>query len=268
MTYHPKQIMMCALFLATKTDHYHISLSRFISKLPKTTEDDIKAPEFLLMQGLRFTLDVRHPMKGLEGGFMELRAMAEGSSTGPDFVRLMQERPTRESILRKRIDAAEYYARKTLHTAAQLTDAYFLYTPSQIWLAALMIADEPLATLFLDAKMKFVGLPLEAIRPKVLDTLQSCADLLKSFNSATEESSEDREIKRIGKKLKICQNPEKLDLVEINKAQKREGADGSDAEKTLKKRKLERERLEKDGDIFGGDLKKSDSDIFGAELKR
>ena len=68
MTYHPKQIMMCALFLATKSDLWHISLHKFVTRIGKITEEDVKAPEFLLMQGLRFTLDVRHPMRGLEGG--------------------------------------------------------------------------------------------------------------------------------------------------------------------------------------------------------
>ena len=247
---------MCALFLATKTDHYHVGLQRFISKLPKTTEDDIKAPEFLLMQGLRFTLDVRHPMKGLDGGIMELRAMAESPSTSPAFLRFMKEHPAHETRPQKRIDAAEHHARELLKGAAQMTDAYFLYTPSQIWFAALMIADEHLAIFYLESKMKTVGPALEGIRSKVFETLKSCASLLSSYTSEAEDPAEKKDMKRIGKKLHLCQNPEKMDLVEINKAQKRESTDGSDAEKTLKKRKLERQKLEQAGDVFGGELKK------------
>ena len=260
MTYHPKQIMMCALFLATKTDHYHIGLPRFVSKLPNVREEDIKAPEFLLMQGLRFTLDVRHPMKGLDGGMMDLRAMATTAPTSTDYSRLLKERPARETNPQRRIDAAEHFARKYLQGAAQMTDSYFLYTPSQIWLAALISADEHLAMFYLDAKSKNVGPAFESIRPKVVATLRSCSELLKSYKSAeddpTEEKELKKELKRIGKKLHICQNPEKVDLVEINKAQKREGVEASDAEKAIKKRKLERERLDKDGDVFGSELKK------------
>ena len=84
MTYHPKQIMMCALFLATKSDHWHISLHKFASRIGNTTEEDVKAPEFLLMQGLRFMLDVRHPMRGLEGGVGELLAFIEDGTLFED----------------------------------------------------------------------------------------------------------------------------------------------------------------------------------------
>ena len=65
------------------------------------------------------------------------------------------------------------------------------------------------------------------------------------------------EFKRIDKKLYKCRNPEKIDLVGINKAVKRDGGDGVGGvdEKVVKKRKLERERSEREGDdIFGGPL--------------
>lgn len=65
------------------------------------------------------------------------------------------------------------------------------------------------------------------------------------------------EFKRIDKKLYKCRNPEKIDLVGINKAVKRDGGHGAGGmdEKVVKKRKLERERSEKEGaDIFGGPL--------------
>lgn len=65
------------------------------------------------------------------------------------------------------------------------------------------------------------------------------------------------EFKRIDKKLYKCRNPEKVDLVGINKAVKRNGGNGVEGvdDKVVKKRKLERERSEKEGaEIFGGPL--------------
>lgn len=65
------------------------------------------------------------------------------------------------------------------------------------------------------------------------------------------------EFKRIDKKLYKCRNPEKVDLVGINKAVKRNSGNGVEGvdEKVVKKRKLERERSEKEGvEIFGGPL--------------
>lgn len=250
MTYNPKQIIACALYLATKADHFYISLSRFVAELEGVTEDNVKAPEFLLLQGLRFTLDVRHPMKGLAGGHIEMNVMAEEGHLGTI---------TASSGSAKRIGVAADHAKKLLATAAQMTDAYFLYTPSQIWIAAMMVADKELVETYLDSKLS--GLPSNdaatALKHKIVSTVSGCATLLESWRSPDDDSTQRKEIKRIGKKLTVCQNPEKTDIVAVAKAkaaEKREG-DGSDGEKALKKRKLERERLEKDGDVFGPELK-------------
>jgi len=248
MTYHPKQIVMCALYLATKSDHYYISLSKFVAELEGVTEDDVKAPEFLLLQGLRFTLDVKHPMRGLTGGHVEMNAMAEAGRL---------ESAARQ-VAAKRIGTAADQAKKLLSTAAQMTDAYFLYTPSQIWLGAMMVADRELVETYLRSKLDDLGDVGEAIRPKLVQTVSSCADLLASYRSPADDNGQRKEMRRIGKKLTDCQNPEKVDIVAVAKAkaaEKREGSDGSDAEKALKKRRLEREKLERDGDVFGPELK-------------
>jgi cyclin H len=250
MTYHPKQIMMCALYLSTKADHFYMSLPRFVADLNNVTEDDVKAPEFLLLQGLRFTLDVRHPMKGLAGGHVEMNIMAEEGRLG---------NITKANGSARRIGAAADQAKKLLSTAAQMTDAYFLYTPSQIWLAAMMAADRDLVQTYLNVKLD--GLPkseaVTTMKQKVLMTISACAALLESYRSTEDDASQRKEMRRIGKKLGVCQNPEKTDIVAVAKAkaaEKREG-DGSDVEKAIKKRRLERERLEKDGDVFGPELR-------------
>ena len=250
MTYHPKQIMMCALFLATKSDHWHISLHKFASRIGNTTEEDVKAPEFLLMQGLRFTLDVRHPMRGLEGGVGEMLAAVEEGAF------LADEKD--KHVAQKRVGIAAERASNILRTAAQMTDAYFLFTPSQIWLAALRVADHELVNIYVAKKLDYIGAEGLDLQEKLIKTLSSCANLLASYKSPDDDPAEAKEMKRIGKKLHRCQNPDKVDLVAVSRAkaaEKREGADGSDAEKALKKRKTERENLEKDGDVFGPDLK-------------
>lgn len=255
MTYHPKQIMMCALYLATKADHFYISLPRFIAELNNVSEDNVKAPEFLLLQGLRFTLDVRHPMKGLAGGHVEMSDMAEEG--------LLKHVETGKSGAR-RIGAAADEAKRLLATAAQFTDAYFLYTPSQIWLAAVMAADQGLVISYIEAKLSGLqslradATAVDQMKEKLLATISSCAELLESYRSPEDDVAQRKEMKRIGKKLAVCQNPEKMDIVAVTRAKaagKREGDSGSDAEKALKKRKLERENLQKDGDVFGPALR-------------
>ena len=262
MTYHPKQILPSALYLATKADHFYISLSRFVAELNGISEDNVKAPEFLLMQGLRFTLDVRHPMKGLQGGHVEMNVLAEEGRLGSISTTGDSE---------KRIGIAADKAKHLLATAAQMTDAYFLFTPSQIWLAAMFIADRELAEAYLNNKIDTLAETLDGaqidtaiFQTKLFVTISSCAKLLQSHTPVEEESPAQRkEMRRIGKKLNACQNPEKTDIVAVARtkvAEKREGSNtgsGSevDREKVAKKRRLERERAEREGDVFGGDLK-------------
>lgn len=238
--------MPCALFLATKADHFYVPLHRFVAELPKVTEEDVKAPEFLLMQGLRFTLDVRHPMRGLEGGVAEMQALAgEGHLVGV---------PRQDS--RSRIGVAADKAKILLRTAAQMTDVYFLYTPSQIWLAAIYVSDDALALSYLRQILSRLGDAGVPIQDKTTAVISACAGVLASYSSPEEDATAKKEMRRIGKKLNVCQNPEKMDIVAVAKAkaaEKREGTD-SDVEKALKKRKLERERLERDGDVFGPEL--------------
>lgn len=281
MTYHPKQIMPSALFLSTKTENHFTSLKTFASKFPKTTPEDVIAPEFIVTQGLRFTFDVRHPHRGLEGGFMELLSLAGGDGQPPPLSgktsKQLQVEMTRiyeggsgagdkrrTEDLKARIRNAHGKAKEVLKSSALLTDAYFLYTPAQIWLSALFIIDEHLCVFYIDTKFDATAAssPALTIRTKLLATLRSCASLFRSSSGATVSPSKEelKELKRIDKKLYDCRNPEKLDLIVINKAQKREGEgvlEGELNEKVVKKRKLEREASMKEAEaVFGPELAK------------
>jgi cyclin H len=307
--------MPCALFLATKTDNYYMSLRAFTERIPNSSTEDIVAPEFLLSQGLRFTFDVRHPFRGLEGGIMELLAIAQGDGrpgphhpdqTAAGLQNVLQgiapapASAKADTNITTRISRAHHNAREILKSAAQMTDAYFLYTPSQIWLSALLLADKPLAEFYLDVKLGpnpgsaatsngYATNPLTPLRLKIQITLTPSSALLASYSppSAPEADPDTaaaklKSLKRIAKKLYHCQNPEKLDLVGLNRAHKRDstgtgtgtataagtpaGADsgsgnvdggggGSEVERAAKKRKLERERKEREGrEAFGGEL--------------
>ena len=265
MTYHPKELMPSALFLATKTENNYISLRSFASKLPKTTPEDVVAPEFLLTQGLRFTFDVRHPQRGLEGGVMELMALANGkgypgpATTGSpselqdQMLQLAQAKegkspPKSPADLVTRVQSAHAKCKDLLKTAALLSDAYFLFPPPQIWLAALHLADSPLCEFYLALKVP----DSSPTKPKLLTAIRTCASLLNMAVSATPGEAEMKTLMGIDKKLYKCRNPEKIDLVGLNKAQKREGEVD---EKVVKKRKLEREKVEREGEeVFGGPI--------------
>lgn len=294
MTYHPKSIMACALFLATKTDNYYMSLRQFAAGIPgDTTEEDVIAPEFLIMQSLRFTFDIRHPFRGLEGGIMELQAISQGLGQPsplqphqtPEGLRQhlssIPPAPNTSSSqsLNDRLARDHHTTREILKSAAQMTDAYFLYTPSQIWLSAFLLADRPLAEFYLDTKIGGPHAidptsPLHALREKLLTTLTSCSTLLSAYKPLSTDPEQMKTLRRIAKKLYHCQNPEKANIA----GQKRipaaatssgaataagtpvaggeSGASESEMERLAKKRKLE----------GGGSSGPKADDMFGSEL--
>lgn len=301
MTYHPKNIFPACLFLSTKTENNYISLEHFTTQLnditgskKRLTSEDVIAPEFVVTQGLRFTFDVRHPLRGLRGGLLELLAIARGTaallpnlgktpqqlreemlniSSPPDDP--MQSAATTRD-LEDRCGKAHDKAKDILATAALLTDVYFFYTPAQIWLAALLIVDEPLTLFYLDTKFPVASNPsaveengasdtikADLQKAKIITLIRECAETMANHTSGAAPTSRE-ELVRIDKKLYQCQNPEKADLVAMNAAVKRNGAraqgeatgeveEDADA-RAAKKRREERERRERDGDVFGGPL--------------
>ncbi|KAF4637100.1 hypothetical protein G7Y89_g1004 [Cudoniella acicularis] len=245
MTYYPPDILKTALFFATKTENHYFRLTKFAEAMSKTKPEDILASEFLLTQGLRFTFDVRHPFRALEGAVMEMNAMASGEIDGPAL-----------KGMGRKVMMAHGKAREYLKTSALLTDVYFHYTPSQIMIASLMIADRELIQLYISTKIPSDHPSSPDLQAKILETLEQCAEMLKTVEpSADPAPAEKKEISALGKKLKKCRNPDMIDLVGLQRA-KREGEEGLD-EKVVKKRKLEREQSAKEGeDLFGPSLKK------------
>jgi cyclin H len=256
MTYHPTDILKTALFFATKTENHYFRLNKFAEAIGKTKPEDVLASEFLLTQGLRFTFDVRHPFRALEGAVMELQATAVGGLSA-----LPGERGTgqgeRVRNMGKRVRDAHGKAREYLKTSALLTDVYFHFTPSQIMMATLLIADRELTAWYISNK--FPASMVEGMKEKVMKTLGACADILRMVEPTSQPSDvEMKELKALAKKLNKCRNPEKLDLVGLHRA-KREGEDGDD-EKIIKKRKMEREKVAKEGEeLFGPEIRKQAS---------
>ncbi|PVH87014.1 cyclin-like protein [Cadophora sp. DSE1049] len=249
MTYHPTDILKTALFFATKTENHYFRLTKFADQIGNTKAEDVLASEFLLTQGLRFTFDVRHPFRALEGAVMELQALSKGGIPAlPGGGPVSGDRP---SNMERRVKDAHGKAREYLKTSALLTDVYFHFTPSQIMMAALMIADSELIQWYM--RTKFPPSAGEMLR-KVLSTLEGCADMLRSVEpNADSSAAERKELKGLAKKLMKCRNPEKIDLVALQRA-KREGDEG-DEEKIVKKRKLEKEKSSAD-DLFGPEIKR------------
>jgi cyclin H len=252
MTYHPTDILKTALYFSTKTENHYTSIADFADSIGNTKAEDVLASEFLLTQALRFTFDVRHPFRALDGAVMELRAFSKGHIPAVPGGEELENVPQR---LDNRAQHAHSKASSYLKTSAQLTDVYFHFTPSQIMMASLLLADKELAEWYIRTKFPASIDPSGHMANKVLVVAEKCADMMNAVPPNSEPSdAEKKELASLSKKLKKCRNPEKMDLVGLQRA-KREG-EGAD-EKVIKKRKLEREQSAKEGDdLFGPALTK------------
>ena len=132
MDYHPKNMLYTCVFLASKSENYFIPIDKFCAPLDKTETAHILDLEFLVLQSLSFTLAVQNPLKALHGFFLDLQSILPDSST---------------SELGKLHDNA-----RQILVQGLITDAQFFYTPPQIALTALYMADEGLIKKYLKLK--------------------------------------------------------------------------------------------------------------------
>lgn len=250
MTYPPTELLKTCIFFGCKAEGLYLHMPTFEHAL-KTTKEEVLAAEYILCQGIRFSFDVRHPYRALEGAIMELRALGDFESD--------------------RIDRAHDKAMEVLMFSALVTDAYFHYTPSQIMLAALAMADESLVQRIMDDAFsdQDAGM-MEKVRAVVL----SCREMLQeeppdrfhtdgfwatvsqlfkhldvpSFMRLTHEVQEAVMTirKPLNKKLRKCRDPDRVDLVALQKA-RREHAQQQAKSKT-------KPPVKDDAAVFGGKL--------------
>ncbi|KAF2157978.1 cyclin-like protein [Myriangium duriaei CBS 260.36] len=247
MTYPPKEIYKSVLFLASKTEAVHMTLAEYARRI-KTDKSDILAPEYKIIQSLRFTLDVRHPFRGLRGVLMELLNIAESAApsasphNAPSSHRSLW---SQGAPLPDRAHAAYAAARQILDAPALLTDAYFLYTPPQLALAALWIADTPLAEFYLAAKLQ----GQDGMRGQVLAVVRECADVLLGLAVQPVMTKDQRAELEV--KLEACRDPGTKDLVAVDKAAKVDGLGAEEAEEKARRKAEKNEERRKNDDVFG-----------------
>ena len=200
MTYPPTKMLKTCLFYGSKAENSYPRVNSFAEKFPNTTGEEILAGEFLLCQGLRFAFDVRHPYRALEGAIMQLRSFGDVDVSFfyfyffvitfiilLDYFMVHQGQdltPGQDS----KISRAQARGRDILKFSPLVTDAYFHYTPSQIMLAALSMADHELFERLIQAMFpqQPKGIPnsqkaeilSQAVKEKTVSTVMACKDML------------------------------------------------------------------------------------------
>ncbi|KAG5950451.1 hypothetical protein E4U53_005029 [Claviceps sorghi] len=218
MTYPPTELLKTSLFFGCKAEGFYIRLAKLAEKFPNTTSEQILAGEYLLCQGIRFAFDVRHPFRALEGAILELRKRV----------------PDDEA----RINSAHARAREILKFSALVTDVYFHFTPSQIMVASLLMVDSGLVDVLLPrpggeaggnrSDGKESGTQIQAYE-KMMTIIESCRAMLE--DEPPERMAEYwgtpeiiKSMKPLRKKLQKCRDPDRANLVDLQRARREQAA--------------------------------------------
>jgi len=134
MQYAPKNILLTCLFLACKSENSYISLDELLQNVPKNPPppETIKELELIISQNIRFEYQIQSPFWALHGFYLDIQAFLNGPDK--DFVNLDDNNQRR---LQQTFIKSNHYADISLYG-----DLLFLYWPSQIALACLMIASK------------------------------------------------------------------------------------------------------------------------------
>ncbi|KAG2159572.1 cyclin-like protein [Suillus bovinus] len=227
MDWHPKNVMLTALFLATKTTNNPISLESYTSNIPKTSNSDVLDLEFLVSQSLNFEFAVWHAHRALWGIWLDLQSL-------PDISEDLRPQDV--------YDIAIKHVR-----ASRFTDAELIYTPSQIALASLALASPVLAQRWADSKA--VATAAEPLSATLDPTLGSIKYIITQMGHPPDVEA----VREVDRRLKLCKNPEKVPGSKAYLA--RQAAEQRRAEeKRNKKAEDVRRAVTEGGDPFGSEL--------------
>ncbi|KAK0481870.1 cyclin-like protein [Armillaria novae-zelandiae] len=83
MDWHPKNVMLTTLFLATKTTNNPISLETYTTHIKSTTASDVLDLEFLVAQSLGFEFSVWHAHRALWGVWLDFQSLPDTATDWP-----------------------------------------------------------------------------------------------------------------------------------------------------------------------------------------
>ncbi|KAK0465425.1 cyclin-like protein [Desarmillaria tabescens] len=191
MDWHPKNVMLTTLFLATKTTNNPISLETYTTHIKSTTASDVLDLEFLVAQSLGFEFSVWHAHRALWGIWLDFQLFE------------------------------------------------FIYTPSQIALAAMSLALPEESYKWLKSK-----------HPSS-DAVEATVNKVKIIIQRSSRPPDVESVREVDRRLRLCKNPEKV-----------VGSKAYLARKAEQEKKAEEKRNRKAAEA-GEDI-----DPFGIELGR
>ncbi|GAA5934803.1 TFIIH complex kinase subunit CCL1 [Sporobolomyces koalae] len=225
MDYHPKNIMLTCVFLATKTENFPISIDAFSSRV-KTAPVEILSLEFLVSQSLKFEYKVHHAHLGLNGILLDLQ-------TCPGI---------EASVVASSASKATTYLKHSRHTWVEL-----VYTPSQIALACLYLVSPDLVMTYLESKRsRSQASTTTSVEDSVMTRL--LIEIGETIQDVQRHPIEKDKVKDIDKRLRWARNPEKDPNSLLYKKRKKEEED--EKEQKERDKAAKRPKPEDDGSVF------------------
>jgi len=191
MDWHPKNVMLTALFLATKTTNHPIVLETYTSNIPKTAPSDVLDLEFLVAQSLGFEFSVWHAHRALWGIWLDVQSLTDS-----------QRDQTGEGGLTQDV----YEIALTHVRASRLTDVELIYTPSQIALACLSLASPSAMSAWTGVKST-----IQPNKPSIdVSMLGDVIDTIQATITHEGQPPSVEHVREVDRRLKLCKNPEKV----------------------------------------------------------
>lgn len=175
MAYDPKLVLPTCVFLAAKAENFFIPITHFAEALSDIEPQQILDLEFCLFESLGFNLTVHNALRPLHGFFLDMQVSSDFDT----------------ALLGQIHDQA-----KAFIVDAFANDAIFLYTPSQIALAALMECNEFVVTQYMAQSMDGPNKGLD----ELLSIVESCRESIRQGSQVVFSKDE---LKQIAKRLKL-----------------------------------------------------------------
>ncbi|EIW86581.1 cyclin-like protein [Coniophora puteana RWD-64-598 SS2] len=239
MDWHPKNVMLTALFLATKTTNNPISLEAYAGHIPKTQPSDVLDLEFLVAQSLGFEFTVWHTHRALWGVWLDLQSLDIGPDLRPPDI----------------YEAALNHVR-----TSRLTDAELIYTPSQIALGCLAMTSPILAQQWMESKAALA----KNTHPTMYEILAQTNEEVRVLLEQTGQLPEVETVREVDRRLKLCKNPEKVVGSKAYLAKQAE--DEHKAQQRRAKKAEQVRRAAESNDPFGNDIDEKQKEALAGDL--
>lgn len=218
MQYHPKSIMITSLFLATKTCEHHVSLDDFVKAIPKLTKEAVLEHEFLISSTIKFDFMHWSAYRPLFGFTLDMETVLVGTEYASD-------------------SGAAHDKAKATFNGCIWTDLPFLYSPSHLALAALLVVVPDMTKLYLEKKT-------------LLNLLSSLEQIAAELKALSNYKFDRKEAEAVDKRLYHCSDPA-LKKGSVLYERAREAESNADMEKRRAKGQAAARSNEVMGEVLG-----------------